>query len=638
MSSIRDLISDHDVALIRASGYFDEAWYVERYQDVKMLGMDPVEHYLWLGSRIGRSPSRNFSSPGYLSAHRDVRAAGIDPLVHYLQNGIAEGRTIYPVRDGSSSEKKLKCRRILVRRSENWDWARHEQTVQMLNELPLSRNEEKVSVIMPTYNRADMIAAAISSVLEQTHSNLELIVIDDGSTDRTAEILSEFDDPRIVYMRNKRRKGVSGARNTGLDTATGKWAFFLDADNVWDCRMVEFMLKHAAVSQTSAGYCAAKVHDENHETKFILYSDFDFESCLHENFVDLNCFFLRWSGRFREFRFDEDLKRLVDWDLILHVAACTRVVGIPFVGVDYYDGPADRITNMEYVGRGALQDLLKRVRERARPAILKCNTIMDSSAYRVAVHLHVYHPDLVPECLDYLGNIHFDFDLFVTSSLDEEHEVFRLIRAAHPRARIFYYPNAGADIGPFMELISTFKPYRLLLKIHTKRDVDPWGNAWRRGLLDPILGSAGLVDEIVARFQADEQLAMACSSEFYKHGVRNSIPASLDQLHGLARETNLHEHQDKDWAFVAGTMFWVRPQLFLRLATHMCQGEGYSTLFLRDGAIEHGLERALGLALWQQKDNRVALVTMDGEINEVGLGGGCSMEGVSQTMKRLHAR
>ena len=68
MSSIRDLISDHDVALIRASGYFDEAWYVERYQDVKMLGMDPVEHYLWLGSRIGRSPSRNFSSPGYLSA------------------------------------------------------------------------------------------------------------------------------------------------------------------------------------------------------------------------------------------------------------------------------------------------------------------------------------------------------------------------------------------------------------------------------------------------------------------------------------------------------------------------------------------------------------------------------------------
>ncbi|MNR64594.1 hypothetical protein D3C85_1872960 [compost metagenome] len=70
----------------------------------------------------------------------------------------------------------------------------------------------------------------------------------------------------------------------------------------------------------------------------------------------------------------------------------------------------------------------------------------------------------------------------------------------------------------------------------------------------------------------------------------------------------------------------------------MCDSEGYSSTFLRDGAVEHGLERLLGLALWQDESNRVAIVSMDGEITEVGLGEGVSVEGVSQTMKRLSSR
>ncbi|MNE72186.1 hypothetical protein D3C80_1681050 [compost metagenome] len=85
-------------------------------------------------------------------------------------------------------------------------------------------------------------------------------------------------------------------------------------------------------------------------------------------------------------------------------------------------------------------------------------------------------------------------------------------------------------------------------------------------------------------------------------------------------------------------MFWVRPQLLLKAARMMCDSEGYSSAFQRDGAVEHGLERLLGLALWQDESNRVAIVSMDGEITEVGLGEGVSVEGVSQTMKRLSSR
>ena len=642
---LKTRISQADIDLVKASGLFDEDWYLDRYKDVAKLGIDPVEHYLWLGHKIGRSPSPEFNAPSYQKSNWDIRTAGVNPLLHYLKAGKKENRMVYPVRDDVDDDARQDCARIITRHNYEWDWAAHAALVQDLAARPAppagpaaeaGQTGAKVSIIMPTYNRASMISAAIASVLKQTHENFELIIVDDHCTDTTAAVVAEFDDPRIHYTSNHRTKGVSGARNAGLERAEGDWVFFLDSDNVCEATMIEFMLKHAEAESLSAGYCAANVQDDNGESRFILYAEFDYESCLRENFIDLNCFFLRWSGVFREFRFEESLRRLVDWDFILHVAARTRLAGLPYVGVKYYDGTSERITNKEHVARDDISALLQRVRDRARPETLKDNVILDASAYRIAVQLHVYHPDRVPECLAYLGNIRFDFDLFVTTSLDEAHEALAQIREAYPRARIFHYPNAGADIAPFLELISTFKPYQLLLKIHTKRDVEPWGDAWRRGLIDPLLGTPDLVDEIVERFRRDDHLAMACSTEFYKHGIRNSIPPSLEQLELLAKDLGLAEHQDKDWAFVAGTMFWVRPQVYLKLARHMCDSTGYSVQFLRDGAIEHGLERALGLALWAEPENRVALVSMAGEITETALGESCSVEGVSQTMKRLH--
>lgn len=630
-------LSESDVSLVRASSLFDAEWYLERYQDVKMMGVDPVEHFLWIGHRIGRSPSEAFSVPRYLQSHWDVKAAKMNPLLHYLKSGIHEDRIIYPIKDAGGSDELQECRRIVTAHNREWSWSDHDKTLSSLESLPSPFAADKVSIIMPTYNRAGMIGAAIRSALEQTHANFELIVVDDASTDETAEVVKVFADPRIIYTPNRHGKGVSGARNTGLDIACGDWVFFLDSDNVWKNRLIEFLLKHAAKTQSSAGYCAANVHDDAQVTRFILYADFDYESCLRENFIDLNCFFMRWAGPFRDFRFDESLRRLVDWDLILRVAAATRVTGLPYVGVDYYDGATERITNQEHVDQAAIVALQSRVRSKSHSIIVESDRIRDSSAYKIAVLLHVYHPDRVAECIDYLGNIRVDFDLFVSTSLDEQHDSLVRMREAFPNVRIFFYPNVGADIAPFLELISTFKSYELLLKIHTKRDVEPWGDVWRKGLLDPVLGSAELVEDIIERFRANEKMAMACSADFYKHGASNTIAPSMEQLEDLAKEIGLSHHTDKDWAFVAGTMFWVRPQLLLKTARMMCDSEGYSAIFMRDGAVEHGLERLLGLALWQDESSRVALVSMDGAIKEVGLGEGYSAEGVVQTMKRMHS-
>ncbi len=77
---------------IRASGLFDERWYLQRYPDVAQAGLDPVEHYLTYGVGDGRNPSADFNTRGYLGAHPDVAAAGMNPLLHYIQFGQREGR------------------------------------------------------------------------------------------------------------------------------------------------------------------------------------------------------------------------------------------------------------------------------------------------------------------------------------------------------------------------------------------------------------------------------------------------------------------------------------------------------------------------------------------------------------------
>ena len=98
-----------------------------------------------------------------------------------------------------------------------------------------------VTVIIPAYNCADFISNAIESVLNQTYKNYELIIVDDGSTDNTSEIISKYKNTiKYIYQENG---GVSKARNTGIRNANGKYIGFLDADDVWDKYKLEIQLK-----------------------------------------------------------------------------------------------------------------------------------------------------------------------------------------------------------------------------------------------------------------------------------------------------------------------------------------------------------------------------------------------------------
>lgn len=92
---------------------------------------------------------------------------------------------------------------------------------------------ELVSIIMPTYNCGRFIHESIRSVLAQTYKDWELIIVDDCSTDNTAEIVGQYTDPRIRYMRNERNMGAALTRNRALREAKGRYIAFLDSDDLW---------------------------------------------------------------------------------------------------------------------------------------------------------------------------------------------------------------------------------------------------------------------------------------------------------------------------------------------------------------------------------------------------------------------
>ena len=102
---------------------------------------------------------------------------------------------------------------------------------------------EQVSVIIPTYDRADCVTRAIDSALAQTHADVEVIVVDDGSTDDTAALVRDTyaGEPRVRYTRQENR-GVSAARNRGIRLARGAYMALLDSDDAWEPFKLELQL------------------------------------------------------------------------------------------------------------------------------------------------------------------------------------------------------------------------------------------------------------------------------------------------------------------------------------------------------------------------------------------------------------
>lgn len=200
---------------------FDPAYYLSRRQDVAAARIQPALHYVLAGAWEGAEPSQHFSTRYYWRRNPDVARAGLNPLVHYVLFGRAEGR---PVMASFS-------------------------TVARAGFLPGARSDSGkvvtplVSVVIPCFNYGRYVEEAVHSVLRQTFRNLEVLVVEGGSTDgETPERVRRLERAGLPLVRVLYRDGphLAGSnRNHGIAQARGRYICCLDADDLLDPTYLE---------------------------------------------------------------------------------------------------------------------------------------------------------------------------------------------------------------------------------------------------------------------------------------------------------------------------------------------------------------------------------------------------------------
>jgi glycosyltransferase involved in cell wall biosynthesis len=183
----------------------------------------------------------------------------------------------------------------------------------------------KVSVIIPTYDRLSMLKEAVNSVLAQDFEDFELIVVDDGSTDGTADEMKRYGG-RVRLLHHSENKGVSAARNQGILHAKGKYIAFLDSDDLW----VKGKLKIQVAFLEDNPHYALCYTDEiwirrgkrvNPKAKHAKYSGWIFEKCLPLCTISPSSAMMRRSLFSKVGLFDEALPVCEDYDFWLRVSA-----------------------------------------------------------------------------------------------------------------------------------------------------------------------------------------------------------------------------------------------------------------------------------------------------------------------------
>lgn len=207
---------------------------------------------------------------------------------------------------------------------------------------------ELVSIVMPAYNREETISAAITSVLAQTYPYFELIIVDDGSSDSTADVVKSFDDERVRLINGPGRSGVSEARNIGLRAAKGDLIAYLDSDNTWQPEYLTAMV--SALHQTphaQAAYSGQYLYRGTDPEPFaIRFASFNKGLLENRNYIDLNCFMHSKLVFEKTGMFDTRLKRFVDWDLILKISSEFTIISVPVLLSNYfYELAENAITN-----------------------------------------------------------------------------------------------------------------------------------------------------------------------------------------------------------------------------------------------------------------------------------------------------
>jgi glycosyltransferase involved in cell wall biosynthesis len=184
-----------------------------------------------------------------------------------------------------------------------------------------------VSIIIPTFNRADLIPRSIKSVLNQTYMDFELIIVDDASTDNTEDIIQNIDDSRLRYIKHEENRGGSAARNTGIRAAQADFIAFQDSDDEWlpeklDKQMRIFEDAPLTVGVVYAGFWRIEGGQKQYipgPSQQVRDGDIH-DQLLKGNFITTQAAVVRKECFKKAGLFDEHLARLQDWELFIRIS------------------------------------------------------------------------------------------------------------------------------------------------------------------------------------------------------------------------------------------------------------------------------------------------------------------------------
>lgn len=232
-----------------------------------------------------------------------------------------------------------------------------------------------VSVVIPAYNRATIVSRAIRSVLAQAYQKWELIVVDDGSKDRTDLAVKAFADPRIRYLRHTKNRGQSAAQNTGIRSARGKYVAFLDSDDEWlpDKLAEDMKVLEAAGPAVGMAYSGKMLVDESGGVLLVRMPTLRgrvYQDLLAWDFIGTCSRVTARKDVLEAVRgFDESLVNCQDWDLWLRVAKVSEVAAVNKCVVKRHMG-SDQVTgSLRAICEGKIKIIQKYRNEMSGPVL-----------------------------------------------------------------------------------------------------------------------------------------------------------------------------------------------------------------------------------------------------------------------------
>ena len=193
-----------------------------------------------------------------------------------------------------------------------------------------------ISIVLPSFNRAQVLSKAVESILRQTYKDFELIIVDDGSTDNTADVVKNFNDDRIVYVRQE-NAGACVARNNGIEHSRGEYIAFQDSDDIWHEDKLEKQL--TTLRNTGADVVFCRMNRMSGGKNVGLVSDYFHEGFLSKEELPMSIGTQTLVGKsivFKQEKFDPEMPRFQEFELLVRAQKNYSIYCMEEPLVDYH--------------------------------------------------------------------------------------------------------------------------------------------------------------------------------------------------------------------------------------------------------------------------------------------------------------